>query len=195
MPLSPKKPIVLIRPRSIFQAVFLPHREYIEVVHIQNPAQVGVAGEYDAEKIVFLAFHPIGRWPQGGRGRYMRVVDGEKNLDAETQVVCKTVQVINHTEFFACIVGVVHSTERCEEIGIDSSIFLYKSQQINDLLPGCFKRQHSVRLAVRKNCLRKTALDEGEQGSVGKLHTKVSGFQDFRVSGFLPAFNLETLKP
>ena len=111
MPLPSEKAVVLIGTGAVFQPVFLAQREHIEVVDIQDAPQIGVAAENDAEEVVFLPLHPVGAGPEGGGSRYVRIIGGEKHLDAEAQVVGKTVEVVHHAQFFARIAGVVHAAE------------------------------------------------------------------------------------
>ena len=51
MPISAKKPVVLVRPCAVFQFEFFAQGEYLHVLYIQNPCQVGVSVKKDAEEI------------------------------------------------------------------------------------------------------------------------------------------------
>ena len=70
----------------------------LEVLRQQDPSEIGVVAEPDAEQIEALPLVPVGRLPDGHDGVDDRVLSPEGDLDPETVAVPQRKEVVDHQE-------------------------------------------------------------------------------------------------
>src|SRR6266567_7388859 len=81
--LQPFKLLVAEDDRLTEGDIILPQRMALPALRHQQPAQVRVPVELDAEQVPGLSFVPVGRRPDIGQGRYVRLGHRGRRLDAD----------------------------------------------------------------------------------------------------------------
>ena len=137
MPFPSEEAVVLVGAGAIFQPVFLAQGEHIEVIDVQDAPQIGVAAENDAEKVVFLPFHPVGCWPKGGSCRYGGVFFWEESFDPDACVLLPVMEVVNNAELLAAIFGVMNGAQRGQKVELQLFVVAQQLKEADQLFAGC----------------------------------------------------------
>ena len=66
-------------------------------------------------KIIGLSLHPVGREKQTRCRINVQIIDIGKYFEANANVVFKIVQVINHGDLSAFLIGIVNAAKRCKK--------------------------------------------------------------------------------
>jgi hypothetical protein len=116
----PKKAIVLVLARGVFQGIVLAHREGREVLHVEDAFQIRDArSKVMPEEIPGLALHPVRGGPQVGEGGEdgvgQRACSPSPGCGGGSGMLCRW---IHHAQFLLALCGEVHAAQRGEEVEV-----------------------------------------------------------------------------
>ena len=80
-------------------------------VKAEDPGQVRMVLKADAQHVVDLPLHPVGRGKKTGCGIHIRLVDIGIHGKPDTDIFFEAVEVINNRQLFSFPVGVVNAAE------------------------------------------------------------------------------------
>src|SRR5262245_33661065 len=106
----PSGPVVLVVPGVSLEGVVLEERMPLPVVRQQDPRQIRMAGERDAEHVEGLALVPVRGLPDGG-DRWNGLPLGDLDLQLDPLSAIDRVEVVDDLERLVLLVGIVRAME------------------------------------------------------------------------------------
>src|ERR1700754_201520 len=114
-----------------------------------------MAYEVDPKEIKRLPLHPVRPGVKLGGREDIRLSDGRKDLEPETDIICEIVQVIDNRQLAARLIGIMYCCQVGQKLEVQLLVVEKELHHFQIQILWSFKGQQTIRLFEPRKLLSK----------------------------------------